>query len=153
MGVTLDRREIEEFLTNGHTLIVSCLDKDGYPHTTPVWYVYMDGHLYFRVRSKAQKARHLARNPKVCCLVETGQRWRDLKAVMLRGTVEPITDPAVQQRFDEALLRKYEAFREPASNMPDRVQAHYAVGKVWYRVVPQKKPATWDNRKIRLAVP
>ncbi len=151
MGVTLDQREIDEFLTKGHTLIVSCLDKDGYPHATPVWYVYMDGAITFRARSNTFKAKHLARSPRVSVLVETGERWRDLKAVMVRGRAQPIEDEETQRRYDRLLDEKYASFREASANVPKSTRSFYAVGKVYYKVVPEKKLATWDNQKIRLA--
>ncbi|MBM4406959.1 MAG: pyridoxamine 5'-phosphate oxidase family protein [Chloroflexi bacterium] len=150
MGVWLDQQEIADFLTNGHTLIVSTIDKDGYPHSTPVWYVYDGGHVYFRVRSATIKAKGLLRNPKVAVLVESGERWRDLKAVLIRGRAEPVTDTAFQVRFDALLDAKYANFREAREAMPTRTQQHYATGKTYFKVVPEKRIASWDNRKIRM---
>ncbi len=151
MGVTLNQQEIDDFLTKGHTLVITCLDKDGYPHSTPVWYVYMDGHVVFRIRTNSHKHKHITRNPKVTGLVETGERWRDLKAVMIRGQAQSIQDEATQRRYDAMLNEKYANFREAGSNLPSGTQKFYSVGKAYYRVVPQKKLATWDNQKIRLA--
>ena len=151
MAVTLDEAEIEDFLTNGHTLVFTTVDKDGYPHSTPLWYVYMDGHIYTRGRAKSQKARNVDRDKKVCCLVETGELWRELKAVMIRGRAELLEEGEELQRFTEALTEKYKAFREPAQNMPGRAQQHYASSSAHWKVTPEKKLATWDNRKMRLA--
>ncbi len=150
MGVTLDQQEIEDFLKNGHTLIVSTIDKDGYPHSTPVWYVYHEGHVYFRVRGATIKAKGLLRNPKVAVLVESGERWRDLKAVLIRGRAEPVTDTAFHDRFDALLDAKYANFREAREAMPARTQQHYSTSKLYVRVVPEKRTASWDNRKIRM---
>ena len=151
MAITLSQQEIDDFLTKGHTLIVTCLDKDGYPHTTPVWFVYMDGHVTFRARGNTWKAKHLARSQKISVLVETGERWRDLKAVMIRGRAVPILDEATQQRYDRMLDEKYASFREASTNMPQSTRTFYSVTKVYYRVIPEKKITTWDNQKIRLA--
>ncbi|MEE9284935.1 MAG: pyridoxamine 5'-phosphate oxidase family protein [Dehalococcoidia bacterium] len=150
MAITLDQQEIDEFLTNGHTVIFTCLDKNGYPHSTPLWYVYMDGHIVVRGRTGSQKQRNLQRDSRVSVLVESGERWRDLKAVMIRGRAEPVEDEETQARYDRLMDEKYEPFRERRGSMPDRVKAHYSVGKVYYRVVPKKKLATWDNQKIRM---
>ncbi len=103
MGIRLDQQEIDDFLTNGHTLIVSTVDKDGYPHSTPVWYLYIDGQIYFRVRKPSLKTKNLLRNPKVCVLVETGDRWVDLKSVMIRGRVEVMDETTFGPKFDDAL--------------------------------------------------
>ncbi len=150
MAVALDEAEIDDFLTNGHTLIFTTIDKDGYPHSTPLWYVYMDGHIYTRGRGKSQKARNVARDGKVCCLVETGELWRELKAVMVRGRAELLEEGEELQRFTDALTEKYKAFREPSQNLPAQSQRHYASVSAHWKVTPEKKMATWDNRKMRL---
>ena len=151
MGVRLDQAEIDEFLTNGHTLIITTMDKDGYPHSTPIWYAYLDGHIYVRGRGKSQKAQNIARNPKLCALVETGDYWRELKAVLIRGRAELVEDEEEIGRFSQALKEKYAGFREASSTMPERTQQHYATASVHYKIVPEKRPATWDNAKIRLS--
>ncbi len=153
MAITLDQAEIDDFLTNGHTVIFTTVDKDGFPHSTPLWYAYLDGHIYVRGRGKSQKARNIGRNPKVSCIVESGLRWRELKAVMVRGRAELLADEGEIQRFSEALTEKYRSFREASSNMPQRTQQHYSTSSVHYRIVPEKKVVTWDNGKIRLVAP
>lgn len=151
MAITLDQQEVDDFLTNGHTVMFTCQDKDGFPHTTPLWYVYMDGHVCVRGRTGSQKDVILKRNDKVSVLVESGERWVDLKAVMIRGRAEPIEDEETQQRYDRLMDEKYASFRQTGSKMPDRVKSHYAVRKFYYRVIPEKRLATWDNQKIRMA--
>ena len=149
MAITLDEQEMEEFLTNGHTLIFSTIDKDGYPHSTPLWYVYMDGAVYTRGRTPSQKAQNINRNPQVSALVESGERWRDLKAVMIRGRAEIVEDEEVKQRYNELLNEKYGPYRTVAKSMPKATQQHYSRPLVFWKVVPEKKIASWDNRKIR----
>ncbi len=151
MAVTLDQNEIDDFLASGHTLIFTTLDRDGYPHSTPNWYVYMDGRLYLRTRQKSQKARNVGRDSRVSALVESGELWRELKAVMVRGRAEPVTDEKERARFEEALQVKYEAFRENRQRMTPRMQQHYAQSSIDFKIVPEKKLATWDNRKVRLS--
>ncbi|HTA09952.1 MAG TPA: pyridoxamine 5'-phosphate oxidase, partial [Streptosporangiaceae bacterium] len=36
---------------------------------------------------------NLARDPRISCLVETGEAYFDLRGVQIQGTVETITDP------------------------------------------------------------
>ena len=151
MGIRLDQQEIDDFLDKGHTLILTTVDKDGYPHSTPLWFVYMDGMIYTRGRRRGQKTVNIQRNPKVSCLVEEGDRWRELKAVMIRGRAREVTDPAEQERFQERNLRKYENFREPQTNMPKATQSHYSTPWIIFKILPEKRIATWDNKKISLA--
>ena len=150
MGVQLDQKEIDDFLTKGHTVIFTTIDRDGYPHSTPLWYAYLDGSIYVRFMNTSQKAKNLAKGQKVCCLVETGERWRDLMAVMVRGRAELVKDPAVIEGYERAAKEKYAAFREASTNQPQRTREHYSNPRVYYRIVPEKKIGTWDNKKIRL---
>ncbi|MCL0102314.1 pyridoxamine 5'-phosphate oxidase family protein [Dehalococcoidia bacterium] len=151
MPVTLDQAEVDDFLTQGHTLIFTTIDKDGYPHSSPLWYVYMDGNIYVRGRANSQKAANIARNANVCGLVETGELWRELKAVMIRGEAVAITDSHELAKFTQKLTDKYAGFRESQENLPKRTQHHYSTSSCHWKIVPRKKVATWDNRKIRLA--
>ncbi len=150
MAITLDENEVADFLTKGHTIIVSSVGKDGYPHVVPSWYCYFDGHVYLRGRAKAQKTKNLLRNPRVSVLVESGEYWKDLKAVMIRGRAEPVQDAETQNRIQDSLWHKYLPFRTPGEKMPERVQQHYGSTTAYFRVIPEKKTATWDNAKIRL---
>lgn len=150
LSIRLDQQEINEFLDHGHTLVLTTIDRDGYPHSTPLWYVYMDGLIYTRGRRNGQKVANIKRNEKVSCLVEEGNRWRDLKAVMVRGRAEEVTDPAEQERFQERNSVKYKDFRESQTNMPKATQAHYATPWIIFKITPEKKIATWDNKKISL---
>ncbi|MBI2872168.1 MAG: pyridoxamine 5'-phosphate oxidase family protein [Chloroflexi bacterium] len=150
MPVYLEPQELDSFLKEGHTVIFTTLDRDGYPHSTPLWYVYLDGHIYTRTMRNSHKARNAARDHKVCCLVETGEHWRDLKAVVIRGRAEEVADQAERERVFAALAEKYAAFRQDQGQLPGRVQQHYSQERVVYRVVPEKKVLSWDNRKVRL---
>ncbi len=43
-------------------------------------------------KAKSQKARNLARDPRVTCLVEVGQRYEELRGVELVGKAVPVRD-------------------------------------------------------------
>ncbi len=150
MGVRLTPEEIDGFLEKGHTLIFTTVDKDGYPHSTPLWYVYMDGHIYTRTLKKSQKAKNVERDPKVCCLVETGERWVDLESVVIRGRAELVQDQATKEKYEAGLGAKYAEFRAPLQKAPSKVQQHYAQERVYYKIVPEKRIASWYNQKVRL---
>ena len=82
MGIQLDQDELDEFLESSHTMILATIRKSGEPFMTPLWYVYMDGAIYFSTPAQSAKVEHLKRDSRVCCLIEEGERWVDLKAVV-----------------------------------------------------------------------
>src|SRR5260370_16362773 len=54
--------------------------------------------LYSQIRCwtcrSSQKARNLARDPRIACLVETGEQYFDLRGVQVQGVTQCIEDPA-----------------------------------------------------------
>src|SRR5580658_3955955 len=52
---------------------------DGFPHLVTMYYVLMDGQLTFWTYRTSQKALNLARDPRISCLVETGEQYFGLR--------------------------------------------------------------------------
>jgi PPOX class probable F420-dependent enzyme len=151
MGVQLDQGEIDDFLTNSHTLILATLRKSGAPFMTPLWYVYLDGSLFVRTRSRSPKVQHIRRDPRVCCLVEEGEKWVDLKAVIINCNAEIIEDdPDLEARVSQAMGEKYSAFRTSSKAMPSATKKHYSTSSALIRMTPEPEGIrSWHNRKLR----
>jgi hypothetical protein len=58
-----------------------------------MFYVMLDGQIAFWTYRSSQKARNLARDPRVTCLVEAGEDYFDLRGVQVAGVVRCIEDP------------------------------------------------------------
>ena len=154
MGVRLTEEEIDEFLTEGHTLIISTIRKSGEPFMTPIWYVWMDGSFWVRTGARSAKVQHIRRDPRVCCLVEEGEAWVDLRAVIANCDAEVIEDEAQNARIQAAVDAKYAAFRLDPSMLPDATRAHYGTNRILIRMTPREgEVRTWYNRKMRLKAP
>lgn len=151
MGVRLESEELEEFLTESHTLILSTLRKSGEPFLVPLWYVYMDGAIYFSTPTKSAKIKHLQRDPRACCLVEEGERWVDLKAVVLNCLAEFVDQESEEAaRYRQLSQEKYADFRPKLQKAPKATKAHYSGGTTLVKLVPRGKDIrSWYNRKIR----
>jgi len=150
MGVQLTPDEMTDFLTNGHTLILSTIRKSGEPFMMPVWYVYKDGIFYVRTIAHGAKVKHIRRDPRACILVEDGKAWADLRAVIASCDVEILTDISGLSEIEEIFAKKYAAFATPAEAMPDSATKHYAQMQAYLKLIP--KPGeirSWYNRKLR----
>ena len=99
----------------------------------PLWFVFLDGSVYIRTLRSSAKAKHVMDDPRVSFLVETGQAWAELKAVVLHGNAELVEAPEVTSRIDQALAEKYAAFLMP-TNTPSRTREHYAADRVYIRI-------------------
>jgi PPOX class probable F420-dependent enzyme len=140
--IQLSSEEQAQFLGGAHKAAFATLDKDGFPHVVAMSYLAKDGAIYMTSYGKAQKVVNVRRNPKVGVMVEAGQRYAELRGVMIRGYCEIIEDPAVVTATMRGIAEK-EAGRSaiprgPAASAPKRVVL---------KVTPQKI-ASWDHSKL-----
>jgi PPOX class probable F420-dependent enzyme len=152
MGIRLSEDEAWDVLARSHTGILTTLRTDGRPVTLPVWFVALDRTICLAAPSRTKKIRRVRRDPRASFLVEAGERWAELRAVHLSGTVEEVDDEATKARIDAALDEKYDAFRTPRSDMPAAASDHYA-DRTFLRFVPGGRIVTWDNRRIAVKGP
>jgi PPOX class probable F420-dependent enzyme len=85
--------EAADMLAANRKVQLATINPDGYPHLVTMYYTLVDGKIGFWTYRTSQKALNLARDPRISCLVETGEAYFDLRGVQIQGTVETITDP------------------------------------------------------------
>jgi len=149
MGVELSEAEAWEFATKSHTGILTTLRRDGMPISLPMWFAAFDGAVYLSTPARAKKVLRIKHDPRACFLVESGLAWRELKAVMMTGTISPVNDPEVQRRIAEHMATKYAGFGTNLGKVPDVTRKHYTSGSVTFAFRPTKF-ITWDNSLIRM---
>jgi PPOX class probable F420-dependent enzyme len=81
-------------LAGSHKLQLATINRDGTPHLVTTFYVMLDGQIAFWTYRSAQKARNLARDPRVTCLVEAGEEYFELRGVQVVGVARRVEDPA-----------------------------------------------------------
>ena len=101
------------------------------------------------VSFRADLVARIRRDPRAAFLVESGEKWAELCAVHLTGTIERVDDDGTKARIDAALDGKYAPFRTEREDMPAETAAHYT-GRTFYRLVPDARILTWDNSRIAL---
>ena len=94
-----------------------------------------------------QEIARVRRDPRASFLVESGERWVDLRAVHLTGRVEFVSDEPAIRRIEEAINAKYAAFRPPSAGLPAATQQRYS-DSVYLRFVAEGRILTWDNARI-----
>jgi PPOX class probable F420-dependent enzyme len=134
-------------IASAHTGILTTLRRDGMPIALPVWFVAEDRAIVMRTPAATKKIARVRHDPRASFLVESGERWVDLRAVHLTGRVEFVTDEPAIGRIEEAVDAKYAAFRPPAAGLPEATQQRYS-NSVYLRFVPEGKILTWDNARI-----
>jgi Pyridoxamine 5'-phosphate oxidase len=120
------------------------------PVTLPVWFAAFDHHVYVRTPEKTRKVERVRRDPRATFLVERGDRWVELCAVMLYADVELLPPGAEADAVVAALDAKYANFRITTEKLPDATRAHYAVQFEILKLTPTGRLVTWDNSRLSL---
>ena len=101
--VTMTDAEVADMLAAGRKVQLATINPDGYPHLVTMYYALIDGKIAFWTYRTSQKALNLARDPRISCLVETGEAYFDLRGVQIQGTAETISDPGAVYRLGLAI--------------------------------------------------
>ncbi|MDH4145898.1 MAG: pyridoxamine 5'-phosphate oxidase family protein [Acidimicrobiia bacterium] len=139
--------EIGAFVADGHTGIFTTLRRDGMPVAMPMWYAALDGRIYLQTRGK--KIDRIRHDPRASFLVESGERWADLKAVHYTGRAELVDlDAATSKRFNAEIERKYSTFRSRDAMAPETAAYYEKALRGMVRFTPDERVLHWDNTKI-----
>lgn len=155
MGVRLSDDEAWAELAAAHTGILTTLRRDGRPVSVPVWFAAFDRRVYVRTPAKTRKVEHVRHDSRATFLVERGERWIELCAVMVHADVELLEPGDEYDAASAAINRKYAGFgmSSPAmgaKKVPDATRRHYAGHAEVLRLTPVGAPVTWDNSRLRL---
>jgi len=150
-SVRLSREEAWQAIEAAHTGILTTLRADGMPIATPVWFVGLDRRVYVGTPNHTKKVARLRRDARVSFLVESGERWAELRGVHLTGRAAFVTDAGLTQRVNAALEAKYAPFRTARSAMPEQTRRHYTVPRTLIEIVPDERILSWDNARLGLS--
>ena len=93
MSIRLSEDEAWEVLRTAHTGIFTTLRRDGFPVSLPVWFVVEDRTILVAGPAVTKKFARVRHDDRVSFLVESGERWRELRAVHVVGRAEIVEDP------------------------------------------------------------
>src|SRR3954452_16671873 len=91
-SVKLTEQELAEFLDTNMKVQVATNGPDGHPHLTTLFYVMVDGQMFFWTYGKSQKIKNLRRDPRITCLVEDGTDYFELRGATINGSARLIED-------------------------------------------------------------
>lgn len=142
--IELSPEEQREYLASARTLVLSTIDGRGYPHSVAMWFALLDGVVHMTSFRKAQKVVNLRRNPRFSLLAESGQRYSELRGLMIRGQAEIVDDLDLCHRVMLAVQPKY--FGEATPEMRAAL-LEQARKRVVLRFPPERV-ASWDHTKL-----
>ena len=142
--VAMAPEEAAAFLEASRKVQLATINQDGTPHLVTMYYVMQDGKITFWTYRSSQKALNLARDPRITCLVETGNEYFDLRGVQVQGVVTVVDDPprvlAIGRRIAGVTLNVHEG-------LADDYVEHTARKRLGYVVEPARV-VSWDHSKL-----
>lgn len=138
--------EVAEYLKGRHTMNVASLGKDGQPHLVAMYYgFFTDGSIGFWTFARSQKVVNLRRDPRITCLVETGETYEELRGVEMVGRAEILEDEALLRDVGASVVERY--FDVPRGPDQDEVVERFMQKRVAVRIVVDKV-VSWDHTKL-----
>lgn len=145
--IAMSADEIAAFLAHGGTVQVALYGPDGYPDITPMWYVIDGDMLWMRTYGKSQKVLNARRDPRCCVLIETGDKYLELRGVQVTGDLQIVEDVDRICWVAARLMVKYEGVG--AEHIP-ALEAAYAerAPKQVALALSLERIVSWDHRKL-----
>ena len=143
--IRLTSVEQAAFLHEQRVVVCATNGVRGWPHLMPLWYVVRDEEIWSWTYAKSQKVRNLERDPRATLQVEDGERYEELRGVMIEAQTELHRDLDTVSTLGAELMARY-AGGDATPEIEAAVRAQ--AGK---RVALQFRPeriTSWDHRKL-----
>ncbi|MBC8195254.1 MAG: pyridoxamine 5'-phosphate oxidase family protein [Acidimicrobiia bacterium] len=137
--------EVTVFIDGQKSLQVACIDRDGSPHLSTLWFAVLDKKLAFETYTRSQKIVNLRRDPRITVLLEDGLEYDKLRGVMIKGTATLVDDGDGLHRIARAVVERNQPGLDPEAL--DMAAAQLAVKRTGVIVEPTKV-ISWDHTKL-----
>ena len=141
--------EIEAFLTEPRTAVLSTLEHDGAPHAAAMWFTLQGDEILMWTYAKSQKATNLRRDPRCALHAEDGLAYNELRGVLVKGTARLI------EGFDDIVdigKALYDRYTLPVTGLAvDQgpiVELERQAAKRIGIGLPMDRVASWDHSKL-----
>jgi PPOX class probable F420-dependent enzyme len=134
--------ELAAFIDEQRVVVVATIGPRGWPHLMPLWYVVRDGELWAWTYGKSQKAKNLERDPRATLQLESGERYDELRGVMIEAETVIHRDTEQVAALGAEIYHRYTGH----SNVDEMIRAQ-APKRIALQFVP-RHTTSWDHRKL-----
>jgi nitroimidazol reductase NimA-like FMN-containing flavoprotein (pyridoxamine 5'-phosphate oxidase superfamily) len=145
--VAMSRKEVWRFLRTQRRVYLGFTMVSGYPHVTPIWFVVAGEKVYMRAQDYKVKV-GLAAKGKACVVIDDGDKYRELRGVVMWGRSRIVFERKLVGRVAEAFEAKYSEHQWKAEDMPEEWVKERAKEKRAYIEFIPEKVDSWDNGKL-----
>lgn len=129
--------ELDELMASQRTCRVATVSPGGEPHVVPLWFVWMDGTLYFNNLNRSRRTRDIESGSRVAVCVDAGEQYGELNGAVFYGRLEEAaTDP-----------RSADARRAFGAKYFGGIDVPQTRSHTWLRMKPDRV-VSWDFKKI-----
>jgi len=146
--------EIDEYLHGRRTMNVASIGTDGHVHLVAMWYGFTnargeggplgDRAPAFWTYGRSQKILNLQRDPRVTCLIESGDEYAQLRGVELVGTATILEDRDDVMAIGRSVFERYNG---EWSDGAAAAVATMGAKRVGVRI-DVEKVVSWDHTKL-----
>ncbi len=104
--ITMNADERREMLEECRSLQIATINPDGAPNLVTMWYALDGDDIVFWTYATSQKVKNLERDPRICCLVEDGTAYEELRGIQINGEVDIVSEPEERFRLGRAIIRR-----------------------------------------------
>jgi len=137
--------EVASFLHEQRVVVCATTGLHGWPHLMPLWYLVREDEIWAWTYAKSQKVRNLERDDRATLQVETGERYEELRGVMIEARAHIHRDRELVAEFGAELFGRYGS--EVAGPEFMEVIRAQAAKRVALQFAPARV-ASWDHRKL-----
>jgi PPOX class probable F420-dependent enzyme len=144
--IAMTKDEVDAFLAGRHSMTMCTMNPGGTIHAVGMWYGFLEGSIAVESKTKAQKVQNVRRDPRITCMIETGEYYEELQGVSVVGRAEVIDDPERMWTLGVSVLERY--YMPYTDDMKPAVEA--MLNKRVVVKVNAIKVISWDHRKLGL---
>jgi len=145
--VEMSRSEVWRFLKSQRRVYLGFTMDNGFPHVTPIWFVIVGETIFMRAQDYKVKV-GLAAKGKACVVIDDGDKYRELRGVVMWGRSRLVTDRRLVSRITDLFEKKYSDRQWKADEMPESwVEERNKERRAFIEFTPEKVDS-WDNGKV-----
>jgi general stress protein 26 len=152
--ISLTGEEAAAFLAGTRTLTCATIGRDGWPHLIALWFVVRGDDLWAWTYARSQKVRNLERDARCTLQAEGGERYDQLRGLMLRCEAQIHRDTPVVEALGFEIMRRYAALDAGVgledAEVPASVEAmvrRQAPKRVALQFLERSR-VSWDHGKL-----
>jgi PPOX class probable F420-dependent enzyme len=142
--IKMSEAEVAAFIAEQRALTMCTMHRDGSIHAVAMWYGLHEGDVAIATKAKSQKVANLLRDPRMTILIETGDRYEELRGVELVGQAEILREPAILTSFG---IQMFERFTGPYDE-GHRAEIDRRMSNRVIIVMRPTRVVSWDHRKL-----